>query len=424
MSLTAGKIAEVMFEQALDTYEDQFQLADKTMVYKPDGKTMQNSGNTIWRTVDQHAPVIEGWDMTGNEQGIIQETYAAYLGTPKNDFVQQRIDDMRDISFWEGRGRASGRAQANDLNKAVANLISTTGSMYYRSNATSGFDFIAEGQALYNERQGAMNKRCFVLNDRDTLKFSKDLAGRQTLQGKPDDVWAKGQLASNVAEFDVFTGSFLPNLAGGTASTTTSAAASFKPEAGSVDPTTNIVTNIDYRDATIAVTSSAAFSVGDKITISNGADAIQAIGKADKTPTGQAMTFTVVGKPNGTSLKIWPKPIAADDAALSLTEKAYANVDTTITSGATVDQVNIDATAKTNLMFDTDSIEIVGGDIPAQLLAQYDGMKVIPQTLKNGLTMYMVYDANMVNMNLRYRLFTWYGLTNKDPSRNGVAVSY
>lgn len=415
-----GKIAEVLFEQALDTYEDQTMMIDKTQVFEPEGGTMQNAGNVIWRPYDQHAPVLDGWDLTGQEQDIIETTYPAFLGTPKNDFVQQRADDLRDMTFWERRGRASARQQANELNKSLANLIKNTGSLFYRSNAVSGFDFISEAQTILNERQGTHTERCFVLGDRETQVFAQDLAGRGTVKGRPEEAWNKGQIGSGVAEFDLYTGSFLPQITGGTASTTTTAALSFKPEGGSVDPATQAVTNVDHREAVIPVTSSASFAVGDKITIGN----VQSVGLADKTETGQLMTFTVVSKPDGTSIKVYPKPIAADDGALNDTEKAYANVNTTIGSGDTVTRLNTDASARANLFWDKDSIEVVGGTIPADLMKQYDGMKVIRETLSNGLNMYMIYDANMVNMNLRYRLFTWYGLTNKDPSRNGVAVKF
>lgn len=415
-----GKIAEVLFENALDTYEDQTMMIDSTQVFEPEGGTMQNAGNVIWRPYDQHAPVLDGWDLTGQEQDIIETTYPAYLGTPKNDFVKQRADDLRDTTFWKRRGMASGRQQANELNKSLATLIKNTGSLFYRSNATSGFDFISEGQAIMNERQGTQTQRMFALNDRDSQFYAQDLAARQTVQGRPENVWQKGQIANNVAEFDVYTGSFLPVIAGGTASTTTTAALSFKPEGGSVDPTTYAVTNVDHREAVIPVTSSASFEVGDKVTIGD----LQAVGLADKTVTGTPMTFTVVAKPSGTSIKVYPKPIALDDGALTETEKAYANVDTTIGSGDTVTRLNTDASARTNLFWDKDSIEVVGGTIPAELMKQYDGMKVIRETLSNGLNMYMVYDANMVDMSLRYRLFVWYGLTNKDPSRNGVAVRF
>lgn len=424
-ALTAGKIAEVMFESALETYEPQDMLLPLTNFMEPDGATMQNAGNTIWRPVQQHRPVIPGFDLTGLETGIIEETYAAFLGTPNNDLVSLRADDMRDLSFWEKAGRESGRQQATQLNKDIATAIGTQGGMFYRTNATSGYDVIAEGQALMNERQGKKTDRYFILNDRDNLKYAKDLAARQTLQGRPEEVWQRGQIGQNVAEFDVYTGSFLPNLTGGAdPATTVTANQSFAPTAGTVNPTTGTVTNVDYRYATIAVTASAAYNVGDKITIANGGVTIKAVGLADKSDTGVAMTFTVISKPTGTSLQISPKPIALDDPALSTLEKSYANVNTRILSAATVNRVNIDASKKTNLFWDKDAVEVLGGNMPVELFKSFDGLKVISKTMKNGLKMYMLYDANMINLQLRYRILVWYGITVADPSRCGVAVSF
>lgn len=423
-SLTAGKIAEVLFESALETYEAQDMLLDKVSFMEPDGATMQSSGNAIWRPVQQHAPVIAGWDLTGLETGIIEEAYPAVLGTPSNDFVSQRADNMRDMSFWKKRGVESGRQQATELNKTIASAIVLQGSMFYRSNVTSGYSFVAEAQALMNERQGKNTGRTFMLNDRDTLKFANDLAGRQTLQGRPDETWRTGQIGANIAEFDIFTASFLPNLVGGAdPATTVTADQSFKPEAGSVTAT-GIVTNVDYRVATIPVTASASYNIGDKVTFANGGVTIKALGLADKSDTGVAMTFTIVAKPSGTSITVYPKPIAVNDAALSTLEKAYANVNTKILNTATVNRVNTDASKKSNLFFDKDAVEVLGGTIPANLFRQFDGFQVINSTMKNGQSMYMVYDGNLNDMSLRYRLFTWYGVTIKDPSRCGVAVTY
>lgn len=422
---TTGKIVEVLFENALETYEHQEMLVDKTMLFTPNAGDMQNASNVIWRPVQQHAPIIEGWDLAGQEQDIIEETYPAILGTPKNDFVKQRADDLRDMRFWQRRGVQSGMQQVTNLNKSIATAITTQGSMFYRSNATSGYDYIAEAQALMNERQGYHYERCFLLNDRSNLKFAKDLAGRQTLQGRPEETWKRGQIGQNVAEFDVYTGSFLPNLVGGAdPATTVTGDQSFKPEGGTVDTATGVVTNIDYRAGTIAVADSSGYNVGDKVTFANGGTTVKAVGLADKTDSGQAMTFTVVAKPDGTSITVYPKPIAFDDPALTVTEKQYANIDTQILNLATVNRVNTDTSAKVDLFWDKDAIEVLGGTIPADLFSEFDGNKVITETMSNGLNMYMIYDGNIEDMTFRYRLFTWYGITVRDPSRVGVAISF
>lgn len=423
MANATGKIVEVLFENALKTHEEQMQLLPLCNFTQPDPASMQNAGNFIWKTVQQHAPIIDGVDLTGLETGIIEETYPCVLGTPKNDFVQQLASDSRDMGFWKRRGEQSGMRQVSELNQQIAAAIALQGSLFVSSAATSGYPFIAEGQALLNERQSVTSNRSFILNDRDTLTFSADLAARQTLQGRPAETWSTGQIGKNVASFDVYTGSFLPNLPGGAdPAATVTGAQSFAPEAGTVSAT-GVVTNVDYRIAAIPVSDSAGYNVGDKVTITNGSTAIQAVGLMDKTETGQAMTFTVVGKPDATTIQVYPKPIAADDAALSDLEKAYANVDTTIANLATVDRLNTAATNKTNLFFEKDAIEVTGGTIPVELFKEFDGMKVMSEQMPNGQTMYMMYDGNIATLTFRYRLFTWYGITVANPQACGVAVS-
>lgn len=415
-----GKIAVVILENAVETYEAQTQLANRVKVFKPNASEMQNAGNVMWRTVQQHAPVIEGWDMEGEFTDIIEETCPISLGEPVNDAVSQRVDNMRDMGYWERRGVESGRRQISELNKRIAQLVVNTGSLFYRSNTTSGFDFLAEAQTIKNERQSSNDEWTMLLNDRSTQKYASDLAGRQTLQGRPAETWATGQIGSNIAGFDIFTGSFLPRLTGGTISTTTTAALSFVPTGGTVDEASGIVTNTDYRRATIPVADSSNFAVGMKVTIGD----LKAVGLADKTITDQNMTFSVVSIPNASSIVVYPKPIALVDPALDTLQLAYANVDKIIASGVTVTVKNTDATAQTNIFWAKDSIEVIGGEIPANLLQEFDGKKVITKSMSNGQTMYCVYDGSIVDMTLRYRLFTWYGLANLNPMANGVAISY
>ncbi len=427
MSLSSGKIAEVVFENFVETYEHQMLMLDLVDAESYDEAKLQNAGNTIWYPVQQHRPVLTGFDLTGQEQGIIEETYPISLQEPNNDLIEQRIDDVRDMRFWERAGQQAGYRQATELNKDISDLIGNTGSLYYEfdtSASKSGFDFISEAQALITERQVYKTMGCnFLLNPRDTQIFAQDLAGRQTVRGRPEDTWLTGQIGSNVAEFDVFTGSFTSNQVATTATTTTTAAVSEVPEGGTVDPTTKVVTNVDYRRGSLPVTSSAAFSVGDVVTVDNAGTFVESVGLADKTASGQAMTFKVVGIPDASTLEVFPKPIALDDPALTELEKAYANIDTQITSGANVTTINTNG-GRQNLFWAKDSIQVMGGEAPWQLMNEFGGMKVVSRSLTNGVTLYMVYDGDITKATFRYRLFVWYGLANRNPQANGSAVTF
>lgn len=426
MAVETGKTVEVIFEKAYDTFEDQDTMLDMVTVSEANPSDMQDAGNTIWKTVKQQRAIQEGWDMTGKKTGILQETYPCVLGEPQNDVVQLRADDRRHAKFWEDSAEQGAIQQGVVLNSALATAIKNQGSLYYRSNATSGWDFITEADVIMTERENAAAaQRYFLLNPRTDRKFGEDLAARQTLQGMPEQVWKTGQLAQNVAGFDLFRAPFLPALTGGAAlSTTVTGDHSFKPEAGTINATTKVVTSIDYREAVLTVAASGSYSVGDKFTISNSGTTIKALGKSSKTNTGEAMTFTIVSKPSATSLQIFPKPIAADDTSLTTLEKAFANVDTTILDTATIDRINADTTAQSNIFFTKPSIEVMGGKIPAELFQTFGGMNVKNMTLSNGLEMYMLHDGDITEMTFEYRIFVWYGITVVDPQSCGVAVAY
>lgn len=420
-TLNTAKAVEVMFETAIETHEHEMALLEMTKVYKPNSGEMQNASNVIWRGVEQQAPVIEGWDMTGQQTGIIKQFYPATLEDPKNDVFQLRADDMRDMTFWEERGRESGRKQASYLNQSLASLIRNTGTIFYGSQDASGFDFVSEAQAIMNERQlSKTGGRCFLLNDRDTRRFGTDLAGRDTIKGRPADTWNTGQIGSNVAEFDIYTGSYLGVLTGGASpDASVTADTTFTPDGQAT--VGGILQNVDYRVAEVPVDDSSGYNVGDKITFSG----VNALALTDKTDTGQLMTFSIVSIPDGTTLEIYPKPIALADSSPALTteQEAYANVSTIIASGATVSRLNTSASSRANLFWEKDSIEVIGGDAPLSLLSQYAGSKVVSQPMKSGQTMYMVYDGDILSLNFTCRLFTWWGLNNRNPSNNGVAVT-
>ena len=394
-NLSTAQSVEVLFENALDTYEHQMQMLDLVDVFTPDPAAFQNSSNIIWRPVQQHAPIKEGWNLTGMFGDVIEEYYPATLQDPRNDAFQLRADDLRDMRFWERRGVQSGMKQATFLNQNLAELVANQGSLFYRSNTTNGYDFVGNAQTLLNERQVSSDMRCFVLNERDRQVYARDLAERGTLSGRPEDSYRTGQIGREVAQFDVYSGSYLPTLAGGAspANVTVTGNQSFRPEGTATVGAVQV--NVDYRVARIAVNSSSNLNIGDRITFSNGGTPVRAVGLADKTDTGQPMTFVVVARPSGTTIDVYPKPIALGDSALSAEELAAANVHTAILNGATITRLNIDTLTRANIFWAKDSIEVIGGDAPIELLAEFGGQQVISKQMSNGQKMYCAYDGDI-----------------------------
>ncbi len=425
-NLSTAQSVEVLFEKALETYEHQMQMLDLVDVFTPDPAAFQNSSNIIWRPKQQHAPIKEGWDLSNMFGDVIEEYYPATLETPRNDAFQLRADDLRDMRFWERRGIQSGLQQATFLNNRLARLVANQGSLFYRSNTTNGYEFVGQAQTLLNERQIYSPMRCFVLNERDRQVYATELADRETLDNRPEQAYATGMIGRNVANFDIYSGSYLPTLTGGASpETAVNGDQSFEPEGTTT--TGGATVNVDYRTARIPVDANTSYNIGDKIKFTNTTGTplgdVNALGLADKTDTGQPMTFTVVGKPMGTTmLDIYPKPIANDDSDLDAEQKAVSNINTTIKDDATVTRLNTDASARVNIFWAKDSIEVIGGDAPIELLAEFGGQQVISSAMSNGQKMYMAYDGDIDTLTFKCRLFTWWGLVNKNPMGNGVGI--
>lgn len=419
MALSTAKEVRVMFDMVTEQLEAQDQMAKLVEHFDMTGANAQNSNNVEWRQVQQQAPVISGWEFTDANFGdVIGLSYPSTLGTPRNDLFKLRADDFRDRRFMDRRAAAAAQRLSADQNSRIAQLIAQTGSLFYRST-TAGYDFIKTGDTILRERQAYVGAgQSFFVNDRDAQRISADLAGRQTLTDIAKEAYVKGMMFKNTAGFDIYESSFLPALAGGalagvTVTTTVSNAPAANATVGGV------VLPVDYRiSGDIALTGTITnLVVGDRITFSG----VNAVGMQDKTNTGQLMTFTVIEK-SGSNIKVYPRPIALNDAALSDSQKAYANINTQIASGATVTKLNSDATARTNIFWANDSVEIVDGDIPFELLGQLDGMDVMSSTLPSGTKLYMAYQGKIEDLTLRCRLFTWNDVVNIDPSRNGVAI--
>lgn len=424
-TLSAVKTVLAYMESAVETFTSQSNMIDKVSVITPNPGEFQNAGNFVVRPVQQHGADISGWDLTGLETGAIEESYIAGMGTPSNAFVSLRVDDLRDLRRIKRQGKIDGEKRASVLNKAIIDSVRLTGTMGYRTNAASGFDAISLAQAGLNKRQVPTSDRYMVLNDTHLQAYGKDLAGRQTLQGQPSETWQKGVLYPRVADFNVMSSSSISLLSGGAdPATTVTGNQSFAPVSGSVTAAGNIVTNVDYRSAVIPVAASASYNVGDLVTFANGGVTVKAVGRDDKTVTDEAMTFRIVSKPSGTSIEVWPKPIAFDDPALSTLEKQYANINTRILNAATVNRLNIDLSTQPSIFFQKDSIEVIAGEAPMEKLGEWGGMKVAKEDVGNGLTMYMLYDANIATLQARWRMFLWYGVNNARPGDNGLLIKF
>lgn len=418
MALETAKNILAMYDETCKQMNDNFVFASRMETDTISGVDLQNANNVYWRSVEQQAPVISGFDLSGETPGdVIQQTYPLNVEAPRNDWFTLRSDDLRDRRFMERRAMAAARKLSADANKRAAELVADTGTLYYESSSAD-FDLVAEADTLMTERQAYRDMgSSFFLTPRANQAAASNLASRTLYpNNRSEEAYASALIGENVAGFDLFRAPTYGTIPAALNATTTTVASDVTEVPEGFTTSGGSIVNVDYRFGVIPFTAVTNFQVGDVITITG----VNALGMMDKTDTEQLMTFRII-EINGTDVTVYPKPIAADQAGITDSQAAYANISTSIDSGATINKVNTNG-GQANSFWADDSLTFVNADGNLEVLNEFDGMRVDSTTLDNGIKLYIAYDANLSTLNCRVRLFTWYGLVNKDPSRNGNAI--
>lgn len=429
MGLSTAKGISIMFDEICELWDANNIMARQADVIDFEAPLMQNSSNTVWREVEQMAPVKEGWDMTGQFGDVIQRSYPSSLGEPLNDAFQLRADDFRDDRFMKNRAKAAVNKLSADQNARIAQLVVDTGSLAYESTV-AGYVHVAQAETIMdtNELSG-MGDRSFFLKPVNHEAIAADLANRGTLSGRPEGAYGKSQVGQDIAGFDVFRLNALPSYVGAAGTgLTVSGDQSFAP-VGNETNSDGTVVPVDYREAVLTLSATTGVKRGDKFSVAG----IKDVSLGNKITSDRDATFTVVEVIDGTDIRIFPKPIAWDerpiadggDGTLSAEEAAYANVSTGFKDTNAIVFLGAAGTKaiwQPDAFWTNESIEVVNGSAPFEFMSQMDGFTVIKETLDSGVTVYMMYQGSIATANLDCRVFTWYGLVNRKPSHNGIAL--
>ncbi len=424
MALSTAKAISVFFDEVCEYWDANNVFAYKADTIDQSGEIMQNSSNTIWRQVEQQSPEKEGWDMTGLFGDVIELSYPSTLSSPKNDAFQLRADDFRDERFMKRRAKTAVNTLSAKQNGRIAQLVVDTGSLVTQSTV-AGYDHLASPEALMDTLElSGMGERTAFLKPVNYQAISSDLANRGTLSKLPEGAYSKSNVGSDIAGFDVYRANAIPTLAGSAVTgVTVSGAQTFKPE-GFVTNTDGTDVPVDYRIWDLTVNTTAGLVRGDRITIAG----VNWVGLANKDDSGIPATFPIVEVVDGTTLRLYNKPISVSDGTLTAEEAAYANVTGLISDTAAVTVINANAAGggldvwQPDVFWTDDSVEIVNGDAPFEFMSEMDGFKVMRETLDSGTTLYIMYQGDIGTATLNCRVFAWYGLVNKKPSHNGIIL--
>lgn len=418
MANSFSKEERVAFEDILEGFQDALVLSRNVSVYNTDSEMMERANDTIWRPQPYIAQSFSGTDMTSNFKDFTQLAVPATLGYSKSVPWTLTAKELRD-ALQEGRlGDAAKQKLASDINVALMTVAAQQGTLVVkRTSAASGFDDVAQADALMNEQGVQAFDRYLALSTRDYNGMASNLAARQTLTGKPLTAYDKAYVGM-VAGFETYKLDYATRLtaAAGTTVTVNGANQYYTPKATST-AATGETSNVDnrYQNLTIAV-SSGTVKVGDCFTIA-GVNALHHITKED---TGQLKTFRITGIVSGSGgsgvVTISPPIISAGGSTDA--ELEYKNVSATPANGAAITFLNT-AAANVNPFWQKDALEILPGRYAVPTDA---GTAVMRASTDQGIELVMqkFYDIN--TMKTKYRLDTLFGVVNKQPEMSGIIL--
>ncbi len=406
------------FEDIVEGYNDALVLSKNVSIYKTDNQAMERANNIIWRPMPYIAQSFDGTDQTGNFQRFTQLSVPATLGFKKSAPWSMSSMDLRD-ALQEGRlGDAAKQKLASDINVAVMNVASQQGTLVVkRTTAASGFDDVAQCDAVCNEQGIPFYERYLGLSTRDYNGMANNLAGRQTMTGKPVTAYEKAYVGT-VASFETYKLDYairLPAAAGGGGLTmsTLDAAGNYYTPAATRTSATGETSNVDNRYQTITVSSTTNVAAGDCFIVA----ALNAVHHITKGDTGQQKTFRVISVDSSTTMTISPPMITAQGGTDA--ELQYQNcVINTKASNSAIVFLNTVA-ASINPFWQKDAIEILPGrySVPTD-----SGAAVLRATTDQGLEIVWQKQYDIGTMETFYRLDTLFGVVNKQPEMSGIML--
>lgn len=413
-----SKEERVAFEDICAGFEDALVLSKNVNIYRSGDAMMERANDTIWRTMPYIAQSFTGTDMTSNFQDNTQLSVPATLGYSKSVPWIMTAKELRD-QLQEGRiGDSAKQKLASDINVAIMSVASNQGTLVYdKATAATGFDDIAQAEAIMNEIGVQQFDRYAALSTRDYNNMASDLAGRDWTQGKVLTAYEKARIGM-IASFDTFKLDYANRLSAATATTVTINGANqyYTPVATST-ASTGETSNVDnrYQTITVAVTSGT-IAVGDCFTIA-GVNSCHLITKGD---TGQLKTFRVIAIVSGAGgsgdIKISP-PIISGGGGTDA-ELQYQNVTATPANGAAITFLNI-ADAYMNPFWQKDALEILPGRYAVPTDA---GAAVLRATTEQGIDLVWQKQYDINTMNIKYRLDTLFGVVCKQPEMAGIMI--
>jgi hypothetical protein len=406
----------VMFETMGEKFDALNVAIKHCRKMNPPALESTRANDTFWLPQPYISRTVDGQSLSDSDwKDKTQQSIPLSISNTKNVLWDLTGWDMRDPSQQDWLADAGARALSAVVNKSVVDSVCSLGALVVTSTgAASGYADLAACQTRMVQEECWMGAKTpvYLANSTDFQNLAANLAGRDTVQGKVQDVYDRSQIGMG-AGFNVYQDSYLPRLDTGSFTTTTvTGAQSYVPVATSTNAINGGQSNKDNRFMTLTVGATANLVAGDVITIA-GCNAVSMINKQDQ---GFLRRFRVVSVDSGTTVTITPPVINV--AGSNQSEKDYGNVTAAAGAGVTVTKVSYDD-AQYNAFWLPDSIYFATStpDIP-----DLPGIATRSLTTDSGIRIVWAKQGTINNMGRKDRLYISYGVANANPQMNGIQL--
>lgn len=407
----------VIFDEMVEGFDDELVIAKGATKFDPaNAEEAARARDKFWIPAPMIGSSYDGSDATGHFGDVTDLNVPVGVGFWKHSAKSFSATDLRNsftLSQWK---EAAKQKLTSDVNLSIFNTVALQGGIFSkRTGAATGFDDVAELDAIMTEMGIGRGGRLAFYSPRNMNKMAGDLAKRSTDNARDHTAYSKALVGSDIAGFEVYKSDQSVRLgaAGGGATTVNGANQRTIPAATTV-AATGEEENKDnrYTDLVITAATYANIKVGDAFTI-DGVNSLHLITKQD---TGQRKTFRVVGKPAANTIRIYPAII--DAAQGSDASKEYANVSASPANGAAITWLNT-TSADLNPFFKRESVLLIPGTFEVE-----NGSGVISTQATTDLGITLVYtkstDIKTLKSECRFDIRWGTALTN--PELAGVQM--
>ncbi len=415
-----SKEEKVAFDQVLAEFEDDATLSEHVDIHRTDSTEMERSNNTIWVPQPYIATSYDGVDQSSNFNGITQLSVPLSIGYSKSVPWTMTAAELNDALQNDNFAKSARQKLASDINVACSNVAALYGSLVVkRTGEPTGYDDVAEADALMNEQGVMRNDRLMLLHTRHYNKMASNLAQRAHMAGKPERAY-ETNFVGRVAGFDTFEAGYTYSLAAATGTTVTvNGAAQRHVPAATSTAASGETSNVDnrFQNLTIAVTSGTV-KVGDAFTIAG----VYAVHHITKQSTGQLKTFRVTAIVSGLGgsgvVQISPPIVSADGGAPTRAEQQYQNVTAAPANGAAITFLNTVA-GNVAPFWRKDAMRL----LPARYSpVENAGLAVMRGTTKQGIELLMTKQGAIGDLSAKFRMDVRFGVACVQPEMAGVEL--